>query len=136
MFWAPVLVTFAVLAIGCGSATGPNEVRLAEEFTLAPGESVRIRGESLTVAFDRVTADSRCPTNVNCIWEGDAVVVVTLTHPARERASVELHTSGRFARSVRYGDFEVALVKLAPEPKEGSEIAQRAYRATLRVTRY
>lgn len=135
MLWAPVLVTFAAVAVGCGSGTEPDDVGLATEFTLAPGESARIRGESLTVAFDSVTSDSRCPTNVHCVWEGDAVVVVTLTHPARERASVDLHTSGRFARSVRYGDFEVALVKLAPEPREGSPISPAAYRATLQVTR-
>jgi hypothetical protein len=135
MPWMPALVTLAAVAVGCASTTGPSDVRLAEEFTLAPGESARIRGESLTVAFDSVTSDSRCPINVTCVWEGDAVVVVTLTHPARERASVELHTSGRFARSVRYGEFEVALVKLAPEPREGSPISPTAYRATLQVTR-
>ena len=135
MLLVPVLVALAAAAVGCGSGTEPDEVGLAKEFTLAAGDSVRIQGEGLTVAFDSVTSDSRCPTNVNCVWEGDAVVVVTLTHPARERASVELHTSGRFARSVRYGDFEVALVKLAPEPREGSPISQTAYRATLQVTR-
>lgn len=135
MLWTPVLVAFAALAVGCGSATGPNEVRLAEDFTLAPGEWGRIQGESLTIAFDSVTSDSRCPTGVNCVWEGDAVVAVTLTQPGRERATVELHTSGRFARTAGYGDFEVALVALAPQPREGSPIAQAAYRATLQVTR-
>ena len=135
MPWAPVLVAFAALAVGCGSATGPTEVRLAEEFTLAPGESARIQGESLTLAFDSVTSDSRCPSNVNCVWEGDAVVAVTLTQPGRERATVELHTSGRFARTAAFGDFEVALVALAPQPREGSSISQAAYRGTLQVTR-
>ena len=135
MLLAPVLVALAALAVGCGSATGPNDVRLAEEFTLAPGESARIQGESLTVAFDSVTSDSRCPTNVNCVWEGDAVVAVTLSQPGRERATVELHTSGRFARTAGYGDLEVALVTLAPQPREGSPISQTAYRATLQVTR-
>lgn len=135
MPWAPVLAALAALAVGCGSATGPDEVRLAEEFTLAPGKWARIQGESLTIAFDSVASDSRCPTNVTCVWEGDAVVVVTLTQPGRERATVELHTSSRFARTVGYGDFEVALVALAPQPRDDSPISQAAYRATLRVTR-
>lgn len=135
MFWMPALLALAAVAVGCGSGTEPDPVGLAQEFTLAAGESVRIRGETLGVAFDSVSADSRCPVDVTCVWEGDAVVVVTLTDPARQPATVELHTSGRFAQAAGYGDFEVTLVKLAPEPKAGNPIPQSAYRATLRVTR-
>jgi hypothetical protein len=135
MFWAPVLLALATLAVGCGSATGPSDVALAEEFTLAPAEWVRIRGEGLTVAFDSVLSDSRCPTNARCVWEGDAVVALTLSQPGRPRATVELHTSARFARTAVYGDFEVALTGLEPQPPDGNPIPQTAYRATLRVTR-
>ncbi len=135
MLWVPLLFALAAGALGCGSGTEPDAVALAQEFTLAPGESVRIQGEGPSVAFDSVKDDSRCPSGVNCVWEGDAVVVLTLSQPGRNRATAELHTSGRFAQAASYGEFEVALIRLAPEPKVGDQIAQSAYRATLRVTR-
>jgi hypothetical protein len=135
MLSMPRLLIPAVFALGCGTGIEPDQVGLAQEFTLAPGHWVRIQGEDSTVTFDQVAFDSRCPRTASCVWEGDAVVVLTLTHPARERASVELHTSGRFAQSAAYGDVQVALVTLAPEPREGGPIPQAEYRATLQVTR-
>ncbi len=131
----PFLLGLVLLSAGCGSPTEPDPARLAQEFTLAPGGSARVADVDLTVSFDRVVSDSRCPVDVTCIWEGDAVVVVTLSQPSRAQARLELHSSGRFARTARYGDLEIALVGLAPEPKAGSEIAQSAYRATFLVTR-
>ena len=130
-----VFAVFAVFAVGCGTGAEPDQVGLAQEFTFAPGHTVRIQGEGSSVTFDQVATDSRCPRAVSCVWEGDAVVVLTLTHPDRERASGELHTSRRFAQSVGYGDVHVALLTLAPEPCEGGPIPQTEYRATLQVTR-
>jgi len=135
MLSTPRLLIPAVFALGCGTGTEPDQVGLAQEFTLAPGHMVRILGEGSSVTFDQVASDSRCPRTSSCVWEGDAVVVLTLTHPGRERASVELHTSRRFAQSAAYGDVQVALVTLAPEPREGGPIPQAEYRATLQVTR-
>jgi len=133
--WTPLLLAIAASALGCGSGTEPDQVSLAQEFTLAPGHSAHVQGEDLTVVFDQVASDSRCPANVTCVWEGDAAVLLTLTQPPRDRAAVELHTSPRFPQKIRYGDLEVALRALDPEPREGIAIAQTAYRATLRVTR-
>jgi len=42
---------------------------------LAPGDVHRVRGTDLTLTFVRIVADSRCPTGLTCIREGDATLL-------------------------------------------------------------
>jgi hypothetical protein len=133
--WQRFLIALLPLVSGCAdSPTTPDKnVVLDEEFELAPGESARIGAADLTVVFDRVSADSRCPVDVVCIWEGDATVAVTVRQPAREKAVLELHTSAGSAREKPYGGYVVQLVGLGPQPRQGVPIPASDYRARLKV---
>lgn len=112
--------------------SGPQMTPVAtREVELAPGQSTRVNG--LTVKFEGVSADSRCPIGVQCFWEGDAVAVVSVSERSREGASLELHTAGRFPREGTYGRYRVRLVSLVPQPREGEPVAADRYRATLQV---
>src|SRR6188472_4161830 len=51
-----------------------STVPLGTDFTLAPGDSAGIHGESRQLTFVKLTGDSRCPTNVQCVWAGSAVI--------------------------------------------------------------
>ncbi len=119
-----------VLLLAC--PTSPSEVKFNAPFTLAPGQSADVEG--LRVTFDRVASDSRCPIDVTCVWEGDAVVVVSLRASGREPASVELHTSGRFAQDASYGDYRIRLAGLEPVARSDRPIAPSDYRATFVVS--
>jgi len=110
-------------------------VSLADPFTLAPGETVQVEGTGLRVTFESVGADSRCPVDVTCVWEGDAVVVVSVRPAEAAPARHELHTSGRYPNEVDAGGYGVRLVDLAPVPRAGAYPAPGDYRATLLVTR-
>jgi hypothetical protein len=123
-----------LLLASCGtSPAAPRPVRLAEPFTLVPGETAQVEGTGVAVTFESVSADSRCPMDVTCIWEGDAVVLVS-ARPATA-APRELHTSGRFATEAEVGEYRVRLVELAPTPRQGASPGPGDYRATLVVTR-
>ena len=111
--------------------SAPQNAPLSREVELAPGESAQVEG--LSVKFEGVSADSRCPVGVQCFWEGDAVVVVTLNAPARAGAALELHTAGRFPREATFGHYRVKLVSLVPQPREGEPVPAGDYRATLLV---
>lgn len=127
------LAALVVLA-SCGtSPAAARPVSLGEPFTLAPGETAQVEGAGLTVTFESVSADSRCPMDVTCVWEGDAVVLVS----ARPATAVprELHTSGRFTTEAEVGEYRVRLVALTPVPRQGASPAPGEYRATVVVTR-
>ena len=91
-------------------------------------------GTNVRVTFERVSEDSRCPTDVNCIWEGDAVVILKVKAEDQE-ATREVHTQGGASRSrqARAGNYVVTLVRLDPAPRSTGAIEPSAYRATLKV---
>jgi hypothetical protein len=130
------LLFLAACASGGGSAPTAPTPGLDEEFTLAPGQSAAVNGTNLRLTFDRVSEDSRCPTDVTCVWEGDAVVVLRVKAEAEETTR-EVHTQGGEPRSRKApaGDFVVTLVRLDPVPRSTAAIEASAYRATLRVGR-
>jgi len=124
---------FLVWMVGCGkTVTTPS---LDEPFVLKPGQAATVQGAGLTVTFDAVEQDSRCPVDVACVWEGDATVKVSIVQPPREKQVFELHTAGSLSRRVTYGDFELELRDLQPRPRSTAEISSDQYRGTLAVRR-
>lgn len=132
---APLLF-LAACASGGGTAPTSPTPALNDEFILAPGQTALVKDTEVRITFDRVSEDSRCPTDVTCIWEGDAVVVLRVKAAADE-ATREVHTQGDPPRSRRApaGDYVVTLVRLDPAPLSTAPVAASAYRATLRVGR-
>jgi len=137
------LMTLPLFLAACasGGSNGPTATSaptpaLDEEFTLSPGQTATVTGTNLGLTFDRVSEDSRCPTDVTCIWEGDAVVVLRVKVEAEE-ATREVHTQGGESRSRQApaGDYVVTLVRLEPAPRSTETIEASTYRATLRVRR-
>ena len=128
-------VPFVFLAAcASGGVDTPTAPAVNEEFTLAPGQTAAVAGTSLRVTFEVVRDDSRCPTDVNCVWEGDATVVLKVKDGADE-SSKELHThqGGEGSREATAGEHTITLVKLDPAPNSTRPIEASAYRATLKV---
>jgi hypothetical protein len=131
----PFLFLAACASSGGNTPTTPSP-GVNEEFILGPGQTATVTGTNVRLTFERVSEDSRCPTDVTCIWEGDAVVVLKVKVEADE-VTREVHTHGDGARSrtAPAGDYTVTLVKLDPAPRSTAPIEASAYRATLRVGR-
>ena len=112
------------------------EVRTGEAFTLKPGTSARIPAAGLTVRFLEVESDSRCGTDVACIWSGDAVVVVEAVTADVERVW-RLHTPSEIIgpRSRELNGHVLELVGLEPGHLAGEVTPQEDYRATFTVSR-
>ena len=121
------------MAVGCGrSMTQPN---LDQPFELRPGETATVVGPTLEITFEAVEQDSRCPTDVTCVWEGDATVKVALSQPSGPRQNVQLHTAGSLGRTAAYLGYEVELRELQPQPRSTAAISPDQYRLTLAVHR-
>lgn len=127
-------VTSPVQATGAPLAAASANVSLDQPFELRVGRSATVAGEGLTVSFQAVPSDSRCPTGVQCVWAGNAVVQVVLSKDGKAFGA-ELNTNLE-PTSVDYLNYNVALVSLAPYPTaNGGAISQSQYRATFIVTK-
>jgi hypothetical protein len=112
-----------------------GEAVLDQEFKLEYGQEVAVKGQELSVKFDAVLEDSRCPTGVNCVWEGDAKILIGAREATSEALKLELHTNGRFNQAGAYRQYVIRLVALDPHPKADVENEQKDYVATLLITR-
>ena len=121
---------------GGGSPTTPS-VRVDQEFTLAPGQTGAVNDASLRVRFDEVTSDSRCPEGVQCVWEGDAAVAISVSGGSGAARRHELHTSPADERPAEAGegDYVIRLVGLQPGTRASAPIPPGDYRATFVVRR-
>jgi hypothetical protein len=132
---SPTVAVLLLLASCSTSPTSPRAVTVGDRFTLAPGQTAQLEATGLRVTFESVTADSRCAVDVTCVWEGDAVVVVSLRPASAGAAQHDLHTSGRYPSEAQEGDYRVRLMDLAPAPLQGGPPGPGDYRATFVVTR-
>lgn len=138
----PSFAVLAILTAGCVSASQPLpattgtagtvQVSVGRDFQLAAGQSVRVNGTPIAVTFRAVGMDSRCPSNVQCVWAGDAVINLGLssTTAASQEAAPHTTLDPRFAD---YAGYRVKVIGLAPIPNSGSTITAASYVVTLQV---
>ena len=127
--------TDAVVAV-VPSSGAARVVRLGREFKLSPGQQVSVKGTKLRITFMNVKEDSRCPSDVNCVWAGNAALRVWVTN-GRGGKTVALNTnkSPTFGDEAQYQGFKIRLVTLSPYPRTDRKIAPRDYTATLLVSK-
>jgi hypothetical protein len=116
-----------------GAAEAP---RVGREFTIRAGRAVTLARESLRLRFVRVAADSRCPEGVDCVWAGNAEVLVEVgSRNRRVNKTLRLNTNSGPERPAedKYRSYTVRLVRLDPHPRANRKIRQGEYTATLLV---
>ena len=100
---------------------------------LAPGQTVAVAEAGLTLRFEGVSGDSRCPGDAICITGGDALVQIAIIPTRGGDQAYALRTGDM--RPVVHDDLTIALVELSPYPFSTRPIQPADYRATLRVSR-
>jgi hypothetical protein len=111
---------------GGGDASGATDFE--DVFILQLGDEREIPGTRLRLGFLGVLEDSRCPTDVECVWEGDAELQLSLTTETGSREVFSLHTTLEPRAALRGGAY-IELVELTPHPTQSAPITPGSYRA-------
>ena len=138
-----VLGVCAVLLASCGvlnakprPAVTLKTVRLNKEFTLSEEQRVTLKGISFWIKFVAVESDSRCPSDVNCVWAGNAAVQVEVSTGRRSKTlTFNTGRSAALVSAIEYKSYRIKLVDLSPYPRSDRKIARGDYAATLLVTK-
>ena len=75
------------------------------------GDTVTIDGEALSLTYDRLLEDSRCPEDVQCVWAGNARIALTAGKVGSATGRLELNTTSE-PKSASYEGYVVTLVDL------------------------
>lgn len=147
-----VLASLAVAALllpGCTTNFDPSPIHSATDaaspsllpsesaihtipLALKPGQSGRVR--LLKVTFLRVLADSRCPADVVCVWQGNAAVQLSVVRLGQQRTArrIVLNTTLE-PRAFVFREYRLVMGELQPYPVSTNPIKLRAYKLTLQV---
>jgi hypothetical protein len=125
------------VGVGDQDVGGQRQVELGREFTMTVGETVVVEDSNLVVFFERVEGDSRCPTGVTCVWEGNAAVRLQLSSTIAEFApQARVLNTSLEPHAVDFLGVTVRLVDVAPYPSAaGAPIEPSSYVVKLVVTR-
>ncbi|MGC8777532.1 MAG: hypothetical protein ACP5Q4_02530, partial [Candidatus Caldatribacteriaceae bacterium] len=112
-----------------------ESIPLGAPFDLPLGKRVLLRGEDLSITFQEVLEDSRCPLGVTCFWEGRVVFTVVVEEQGEEgHFTVTLHPTD-FPHAEYWKAYRFTFLDFGPEREVGVEIPLHAYRLTVMVER-
>ena len=115
------------------SARG-RDVRLAEQFDLNVDQTVTVAGEGLEVGFADIVSDSRCPRDVQCFWEGVAIIRLSVEKAPGRRTTLTFRVPSTSATAT-YEKYSVSIVDLKPYPESNRRQRREDYVVTVIVTR-
>ena len=107
---------------------------LPVEVTLAPNNYADITEANLRVIFDNVESDSRCPTNVACIWAGSATVQLSTTQISGDKNLRRVTLASEIGKDTAtvFGQL-LRLVRVDPTLTTTTPLPLSSYRITVRV---
>jgi hypothetical protein len=136
IFIMGMLNIIGLLLAGCSTeANTPAGPSPGEQFTLPVGQSVSIKGENLTIKFEKVTNDSRCPTGVQCIWAGEAKCQMSVTSNGSVSTIVLTVSGASEAVGQPLVQNYKANFQLHPYPEAGKQIAEQDYKLIMTVSK-
>ena len=110
---ALISLLLAVPLVGCksGGVAASQAASLDQEIQLAPKQQAVFESNALTVELVRIVEDSRCPTDVTCVWAGEVKVQLATRLDSAEAQQHEVTASQHAA----VGEFQVFVVKVETE---------------------
>ncbi len=106
-------------------------------FKLKVGETAISRSENTKILFEKVMEDSRCPTYVVCVWEGQATILVTVikNNETVNTFNLTSRAGHEDLGTKSFDGYFLRLLKIEPYPTNAQPIKPSEYVATLFVTK-
>ncbi len=97
------------------------------------GQEIKLAAANFRVALVSVDEDSRCPQGVQCIWAGNAKLLLKLSADASKSERRHLNTM-REPRSLTFHSWKIEISKVMPPRIVGQRINPKDYVVTLTLT--
>jgi len=88
----------------------------------------------LSVRFVELVEDSRCPSDAQCVWAGNAKIKIRVTKNGKPEI-ITLDTNGPHQYATTADGYSIKLVGLTPAPRSNIRIDRNGYVATFEVVK-
>ncbi|MEH1875352.1 hypothetical protein [Nostoc sp.] len=106
-------------------------------FYLKYGKTAYLPTENIEIKFSKFIQDSRCPTKVTCIWQGQVIIGLDIIKNGKQVSTLMLTLiPGRDSLPIQFLDnYSVKLTEVSPYPQSGKMIDIKDYIATIVVSK-
>jgi hypothetical protein len=107
------------------------------QFQLKVNQTTSLESDSIKVKFLNVTADSRCPYDVTCIWQGEVKIFVNIikNNKALDDFSLTSRDGDKDLAIQVFDGYSIQVVKIEPYPTSGKKISFSDYVATFVISK-
>ena len=101
----------------------PIAAQVNAPFRINYGQSAIFEKESLTITFDSVLEDNRCPRSLDCGEAGSIKIGIIVQEAGQDAVSYEMNPDPELVRAgwppniVTHSDFEIKLLEVNPHPE-------------------
>jgi len=91
------------------------------------GDYKQIAGTDLSIKYNGIIEDSRCPEGMTCVWSGVAVAEIEVMTPSSRPRTIQLATTEMESRGLKksetvYG-YDISLKTVSPYPSKNEKPA-------------
>jgi hypothetical protein len=140
LFFSLPLIAVLLMNVVCEKSKNPfvptpsgnRCFTLGDTLTLSYREIAENTQSRISIEFDSVLEDSRCPEGLMCFWEGNARLSFLFKEPdGRHRFA--LNTYSGFTRDTLISDYRISLIAVLPHRQNGQEVDQKDYMAVIKI---
>lgn len=119
-----LIASFSILVLMSSCKTQNTETNSEKEInnnsiTLDLSKSSKIPKSNITLQFKEITEESRCPVDVNCVWEGIAIINIEGI-AGKEKKDFQVATRDFPPKNVTntfvFSGYKFILTELKPQP--------------------
>lgn len=125
-----VVILLSFLISSCNK--DDNDSKVDKSIFLDSRKCLKIDDKEYEICLVSIN-DSRCPTDLICIWGGDAAVEFYLKSNTGNK-SFTLHTHSNYQQDTVLNSLKIKLVDVLPYPKANNPIELSSYSVELRIT--
>lgn len=138
-----VIIVIGVMSLNTNNKSNFNKTNdistvnagLNIPFTLKINQTAVITTENLKIKFLNVTEDSRCPSDVQCVWSGQAKVQINIVNNDRNVGTFNLtkRTGYEELSILKIDGYSITLEQVDPYPISTKKIESNGYSITLKI---
>ena len=107
------------------------------QFQLKINQTASIESSNIKVKFLNVTGDSRCPSDVTCVWEGQIKIFVHIIKNNHDLGDFNLTSRGgqKNLALQSFDGYLIQILKVEPYPTSGKRILPSDYVSTFVISK-
>jgi hypothetical protein len=124
------LAFLLLLAFSCKKEQETAPLGLSQELTLKTGDIRTSKTDNLSIKVLKIN-DSRCPTGVVCIWQGEATVFLEV----KENSTFDVTLSTFHQPVDTVNNYIFRLIDVLPYPVYGTEVPDSDKKVVVKIDR-